>query len=412
MRILLLLALALAFVAPATYAQKPPAPTPAPRPSSGPPTTAIPSGSTVQPIESRQDLVMYLAGRVTVNDGTAIPNDVMIERVCNNNVRQQVYAAPGGDFSMQLGSRSDTILDASGDPGTPGGASRRDPAMGIPRRDLTTCDLRASAAGFRSGVVSLAQVTAFDSTMDRIDVGTIVVERSEKIKGTTLSALAYRAPKEARKAYERGLEAEKNDKLAAARKHYETAVQRYPAYVSAWFHLGTVLQKQSETDAAREAFLQATKINAKYLPPYLSLAAMAFEAQNWADVLKFAGPIMDLDPLNHATVTGYVVDLDPWNLADAYFYNAFANYKLGKVEDAEKSALKAEHVDLRTNFPELHLLLANIYARKNDYADAIYHLQIYLELAPSAKDADEVREQLARLEKLNDVGSSRKPEQD
>jgi hypothetical protein len=366
----------------------------------------------VQPTESRQDLVMFLVGRVATIDGTAIPNEMMIERVCNNRVRQQVYAAPSGGFSMQLGSPTDTVLDASGDPGSPLGVARKDPAMGIPRRELTNCELRASASGFRPGVFSLVQVTAFDDTMESIDVGTIVVQRAGKIEGTTLSATPYKAPKDARKAYEKGLEAEKSGKLVGARKHYETAVQLYPAYESAWFRLGTVFQKQNDNDAARNAFTQATTINTKYLPPFLSLASMAFDAQNWPDVLKFSGHILDLDPLNHATFTGYILDLDPWNFAEAYFYNAVANYKLGKVEDAEKSALKAEHVDLLTHFPQLHILLAKIYARKSDFANAIFQLQTYLELVPFAKDADQLREQLAQLEKLNDLAATRKPEQD
>src|SRR5208283_4019209 len=245
MRISLVLALALAFVVPPTFAQKPPAPAPAPPPP-----------STVQPSESRQDLVMFLVGRVAASDGTAIPYDMMIDRVCNDKVRQQVYAAPSGDFTMQLGSRADTVLDASGDPGSPFGVAREDPAMGISRSDLRNCDLRASASGFRPSVVSLVQVTAFDGTMESIDVGTIVVQRAGKIEGTTLSATPYKAPNDARKAYEKGLEAEKKGKLVHARKHYETAVQLYPAYESAWFRLGTVLQKQNDNDAARNAFTQ------------------------------------------------------------------------------------------------------------------------------------------------------------
>jgi tetratricopeptide (TPR) repeat protein len=104
------------------------------------------------------------------------------------------------------------------------------------------------------------------------------------------------------------------------------------------------------------------------------------------------------------------VDLDPLNYADAYFYNAVANYKLNKIEDAEKSGLKAEHI-LLTRFPQLHLLLAEIFARKNDYTTAISEIQTYLELAPHAKNADQVRAQLAKLEKLTDsVSTSEKPD--
>jgi regulator of sirC expression with transglutaminase-like and TPR domain len=65
-----------------------------------------------------------------------------------------------------------------------------------------------------------------------------------------------------------------------------------------------------------------------------------------------------------------------------------------------------------TRFPQLHLLLAEIFARKNDYAIAISELQTYLELVPHAKDADLLRERLANLEKLNgSMSASEKPRQ-
>jgi regulator of sirC expression with transglutaminase-like and TPR domain len=99
------------------------------------------------------------------------------------------------------------------------------------------------------------------------------------------------------------------------------------------------------------------------------------------------------------------------NSAEAYFYNAIANYELNNIEAAEKSALKAERVDLRTRFPQPHLLLAELFARKNNYATAISELQTYLELAPHTEDADQIREKLAKLEKLNgSLSTSEKPD--
>jgi tetratricopeptide (TPR) repeat protein len=244
-------------------------------------------------------------------------------------------------------------------------------------------------------------------------VGAIVVRRTAKIEGMTLSAIPYKAPKDARRAFEKGLQAEKNRKLADARKYFEQAVEIYPSFANAWFQLGTVLQEENQNDAARQAYIQATTIDTKFLPPYLSLALMAYEAENWTEVLKLTGHILVLDPLNQVAVTGYILDLDPLNYAEAYFYNSVANYKLNKIEDAEKSALKAEHLDLRTHFPQLHLLLAEIFARKNNYATAISEIQTYLELVPHAKDADQVREQLAKLEKLNgSVSTSEKPDKE
>src|SRR6266403_344087 len=115
---------------------------------------------------------------------------------------------------------------------------------------------------------------------------------------------------------------------------------------------------------------------------------------------------MHADPLKYANVTGYILDLDPVDYAEAYFYNSAANYNLNKIEDAEKSGLKAERLDLRPRFPQLHLLLAEIFARKNNYATAIAETRIYLELVPHAKNADLVRERLTKFEKLNGPVSS------
>jgi hypothetical protein len=410
-RIFVVLAIAMALHVPVTVAQKPPAPSPAPPPSAPPSRPATPLPPSSQPGQPELDLVTFLLGRVATNDGTAVPNDVLVERICNANVRQQVHATSRGDFSMQIGSMADSFLDASasGDRGSQDGAASKASRTGISRRELANCELRASASGFHPGVISLVDLDTFGSS---IDVGAIVVQRATKIEGMTLSATPYKAPKDARRAYEKGLAAERNGKLANARKYFEQAVEIYPRYASAWFQLGSVLQKENQNDTARTAYIQATTIDTKFLPPYLSLASMAYEAENWTEVLTLTGHIVNLDPLNQAAAAGYILDLDPLNYADAYFYNSVANYKLNKIEDAEKSALKAEHLDLRTRFPQLHLLLAEIFARKHNYANAISEIQTYLELAPHAKDADRVREQLAKLEKLNGSAStSEKPDQ-
>jgi hypothetical protein len=405
MRIFVVLALAMPLLVPVTEAQKPPAPAPPPpsAPSAPPsrPASSFPPSSA--PSQPTGDLVMFLRGRVATDDGTAVPHDVLVERVCNNRVRQQLYASSHGDFSMQLGSRADSFLAAGADPTSESGVAGKDSVMGISRRELRNCDLRASTSGFHDGVISLVDLDAFGSN---VEVGVIVVQRAIKIEGVTLNATPYKAPKDARRAYEKGLDAERKGALANARKYFEKAVEIYPNYTNAWFQLGTVLERENQKDAARTAYTKATTIDNRFLPPYLSLASMAYELENWTEVLNFTGHILDFDPLNHAAVTGYIVDFDPMNCADAYFYNAVANYKLNNIEDAEKSGLKAENIALLTRFPQLHLLLAEIFARKNDYATAISEIQTYLELAPHAKNANQVRAQLAQLEKLNDSGST------
>ena len=399
------LALALALIAPMAGAQKPPTPSPPPQspPSNAPsqPSLANTPANT-QPGDLRQDMVMFLVGRVATNDGTLLPSNVMVERLCNARVRQQVYTSSQGDFSMQLGSMADSFVDASADGISQMGEASRVSGMGVPRRELTNCELRASVSGFSSSVISLVDLSEFGSS---VDVGNIVVARRVKIQGMAVSAAPYKVPKDARSAYEKGVDAEKNGKLLDARQYFEKAVKIYPKYTSAWFRLGTVMLKQDQKDEARAAFIQATKIDSKFLPPYLSLSFLACQVENWPEVLRLTGHILASDALNYAHVPGYILDLDPLDYAEAYFYNAEANFRLNHMQEAEKSGLKAEHLDVRPRFPQLHLLLAEIFAQKNDYATAVSELQTYLDLVPHARDADQIRAQMAKLEKAEQLGA-------
>src|SRR5262249_10775161 len=160
----------------------------------------------------------------------------------------------------------------------------------------------------------------------------------------------------------------------------------------AWFQLGGVLENLKQNESARNAFEKATSIDSRFLPPYLSLAALDFEVENWVAVVELTNHVIDLDPMKGASIKGYILDLDSFDFAEAYFYNAAASYRLNRYEDAEKSGFRAERLDVRSRFPQLHLLLASLLARKSDYANAIAQANVYLGFAPHANDSDQVRE--------------------
>lgn len=386
--------MATGFLMPVARAQKAPPPPPPPvQPPSRPPLN--PDPTTLQPTESRENMVMFLTGRVATTDGTTVPNDVLVERVCGAKVRQQVHATPRGDFSMQLGSKFDSMLDASGDGISQAASNNKNSEMGIPRRELANCELRASVSGFSSSVVNLVDLDGFSS----INVGAIVVQRREKVEGLTLSAAAYKAPKDAVNAYVKGVEAARKGKLPDAQKYFGKAVEIYPAYTSAWFQLGRALRKEQQKDAARAAFTQAATLDSKFVPPFVALASMAYETKNWLEVLQYTNHVLDGDPLSH--VAGDVLDLDSSDYTEAYFYNSAANYNLKRFVEAEKSGLKAARLDLVSGVPQVHLLLAELFARKKSYDMAIVELRTYLALVPHAKDVEQTRERLAKLEELN-----------
>ena len=98
------------------------------------------------------------------------------------------------------------------------------------------CELRGQLAGYDSQSLELG----VRERLDNPNVGTILMRRLGPDEGSTVSATTLAAPKDARKAYEKGLDAEKKNKLPDAQANLEKAVAAYPKYALAWMELGKV----------------------------------------------------------------------------------------------------------------------------------------------------------------------------
>lgn len=339
-----------------------------------------------------QRMPVFLSGKVMMEDGTPPPEPVVIERVCNGGQpRPEGYTDSKGRFSIQLGNNMNVLPDASvgnsndisditGFPGSRGGMMPGQPRS-LSERDLMGCELRASLPGYRSQVVQLAGRRLLDNP----DVGTILMKRLGNVEGVTLSITSMQAPKDAKKAYEKGAAALKKDKLDEAERELQKAVSIYPEYASAWQDLGYVLERKEKLDDAREAYEKALKADSKFVKPYIHLAGIYAREQKWEEVVQ---------------TTERVLRLNPYDYPGAYFYNAVANLNLQNLDAAEKSAREGLKQDELHRLPKLEHVLGVVLAQKNDLNGASEHMKAYLKFAPNARDADFVRNQLAEIEKL------------
>ena len=196
------------------------------------------------------------------------------------------------------------------------------------------CDLRANLPGYRSQVVSLSN----RSGMDNPDVGTIFIHRLGHVEGRIVSTISLAAPKDARKAFEKGMDQARRQKLDDAMKNYQKAVEVYPQYSAAWFELGKLQAARGEADAAHHSFDAAVEADPKYLNPYLELSRLALGAKNWREL---------------ADVSGHAVKLDPFDYPQQFFLNSVANYNLQNMDAAEKSAREAEKLDTEHRYPQV-----------------------------------------------------------
>jgi len=357
------------------------------------PTTTTPSTNTQQPSPDMQRPI-FLSGRVMMDDGTAPPQSVIIERVCNGNPKPEGYTDSKGYFSFQLGQNNNMLMDA-----TMGGApdSFGNMSGGIPRqsgmgsmgggtsssleRQLQNCDLRANLAGFRSDLVSLAG----RRMMDNPDIGTIVLRRLTGNEGLTTSFTSMMAPKDAKKAYEKGRDLAKKKKYPEAEKEFRKAVDSYPKYASAWYDLGLVQEGQDNLVAAHASYEQAIVADAKFLKPYTKIYNLDARLKKWDEV---------------ALNSGKVIKMNPFEFPDAYFVNAIANLNLKKYDEAEASARAAIKMDTAKREPKLDHVLGVILVQKDDLPGALAALKSFIARAPNDPGIDSVKKQVADIDRF------------
>lgn len=357
----------------------PPTNTPRPNPN---PTTTGPGGlNPTSPFPGDIPRPIMITGKVVLSDGTPPPPSILIERVCaSGRPHPEGYTDSKGHFTFTLGQEIGILPDASEAPTrstiTPG-----NPMGGIRESELMSCELRANLAGYRSDMISLAG----HRMMDNSDVGTMVLHRVANVEGLTISATSALAPKDAKKAYEKGVEAEKKSKPDDAQKDLEKAVEVYPKYAAAWFELGRVYEGREHLDKAREAYNQSIAADSKFVSPYERLYMLAVKDAKWQEA---------------ADTTERVIRLNPYDFPGAFYFNAIANLQLSKLDAAEKSAREAVKLDPRHENPRTNYVLGIVLAQKQDFSGAAECLREYLKEVPQGKDSDKVRQQLADIEKV------------
>jgi tetratricopeptide (TPR) repeat protein len=380
---------ALALGRPPVFAQRGPTPPPAGGTSPGGGTTRPPTGTTGQTpnptVSQGPGRPIFLSGRVMLEDGTVPPGHVTIERVCGATIRVEANADLKGYFNFQLGAaNADVFPDASvgggvrGEPGDPLGGPR---SGGIAERDLINCELRARLAGYESQSIQLGTRRALDNP----DVGTILLRPIGQSSGTTVSATTLAAPKDARKAFEKGLDLSKKKKVPEAQADFEKAVSLYPRYAIAWSELGRIQAAQGQVDAARNSFNQSISADPKFVVPYVEIAALEYRARRWQEL---------------ADASEKAIALDAFHYPQTIFLNAVANYNLHNIDRAEESARRAQKLDVNHQVPQISHFLGVVLAERKNYAAAAAEMRDYLKFAPEASDAPEVRTQIEQLEQF------------
>ena len=336
---------------------------------------------------------VFISGKVVMQDGSPVPMNITIQRVCSGISRTVAYTDAGGRFNFQWGDRNMVLSDASdagfntnrqansaGFGGSQSAGGSNALAADPFGNRMMNCDLRASVGGYTSDSVSLFNRRPTDSP----DIGFIVLRRIAGVEGTSISATSMLAPKDAKKAYAHGLESMLKNKPEEAQKDFEKAVAIYPKYADAWTSLGKTRLQRQLPDEAKVALSKAIECDPKLVVPYVELGLLAAQKAEWAESAGYLDRAVKLDPVDYP---------------QAWYADAVANYNLKKYDVAEKSARESVKLDPRRQNPRSEYLLGLVLAEKMDYAGAAAEISNYIQLAPNAPDLMQAKQQLADVQK-------------
>jgi len=234
--------------------------------------------------------------------------------------------------------------------------------------------------------------------------GTVISPRSIRLFGATQEQVVYRlhpvlakgadqntdtvslqwlgVSEKAHKRYTRAKEDYDRRNYDHAVKELQPILAAHPGFVMAHNLLGMSWWRMQKIDLAKESFETSLRLDPKFVPSYLDYAGMLTDLGDF----ERAGQVLD-----------EAVKKRP-DSPDLYYVMARMHYASGKLEPAEQDCRRVLERD-RNRIPDVHLVLSNIYLRRNRLDQVAKELETYLVRAPLGAFAKAARESLAKIKK-------------
>ncbi len=191
----------------------------------------------------------------------------------------------------------------------------------------------------------------------------------------SVAEAAQKVPKEARKAYARGLKLKEEGKPDEAFESFSRAIELYPDYFQALSERGDIYVSRRKLQEAADDFERALKVDPHHGHALRGAGYCKLERK------EFAAAAEDFER---------AIAADPDNF-NAHLLHGIANVELDR-RDAARASLRQALKLSPDGAARAHIYLANLYARERAFREAADELHAYLAINPNAPDADRLRQ--------------------
>lgn len=209
-----------------------------------------------------------------------------------------------------------------------------------------------------------------------------------------VSAHQLAAPRKARESYDKGLNLlyDKSDYQGAIAQ-FERAIKEYPDYYEAYAQIGAAQILLRDNNAAESTLRKSIEMSAgQYADAFVSLAGLHNNMSRFSEA-------------EDESRKGIALDASSWH---GYYELARALAGLKQPQEAEKNALQAQN--LRPDYPQIFLVLANVHIQERNYPALLQDLDSYLKISPTGPEADQARKTRDQLQASMQKTQSQSPQ--
>jgi tetratricopeptide (TPR) repeat protein len=208
-----------------------------------------------------------------------------------------------------------------------------------------------------------------------------------------IQELARKYSKKTVDEYEKALDDGRKGNTAKGIERLQAVIKSAADFQFAHNALGTLYQKANRFQDAENEYNVARKLDPRASEPLVNLGSLYIQIAEQAEAKRDTG-LYQAAVESAARVLGDAIKLKP-NSARAYYFLGAADYKAASFKKAEESLTRA--LELDRTMGSVHLMLANVYMKQQDWSKAVQQFDAYLKDNPNAADRDQIKDTRAKI---------------